>query len=243
MAEGDEQVTGDPTEVLVREAGELRTAAFELDTLLRAHPDLAPSLACSRAWQLAQDVWVATETFRLLFVEATEQHQKQEVEQGGRLLLQFGGALTETSASDRFRGAFKSLLFAVRAYQDGMYVLLNCLRGERTTGGSMDSALKNEKNLVGELVRAALPEYFPWFAKWRKLRNDIKKGVSLGIVGPTDNLGISVNWFTKGGGQYVALDETEMIIRFADIFDAVHISRRLAQLARVTVEGRVAGYK
>ena len=242
MGEGNERVTETPAVVLFREEEALKAAAHDLDGLLRANSGLVPSLTASRAWQLAQDVWVASETFRLSHAEATAQHEAQEAEGGGRLLLQFGGALTETTASDRFRGAFKALLFAVRAHQDVMYVMLLCLRGQKATGGSMDSAANNPVNPVAELLSATFPDYLAWFSRWRDLRNRVKKGASFGIVGPTYDLGISVNDFMEGGGLHVSFDE-DSIVRMGDAIAAVHASRRITQLARVSADGRLAGYR
>jgi hypothetical protein len=241
VAEDNERVTETPSDVLRREEEALKAAAHQLIRFLEAH-DLVPSLTASRAWQLAQDVWVASETFRLAHGEATMKHQAEEAKGGGRLILQFEGTLTETSASDRFRGSFKSLLFAVRAHQDVMYVLLLLLRGQKPTGGSMDAAAKNPRNPVAELLSATIPDYLAWFSRWRDLRNSVKRGASFGIVGPTYDLGISINAFTDAGGLQVSFHE-DNIIRISDAIAAVHACRRITELARVSARGRAAGYR
>jgi hypothetical protein len=121
----------------------------------------------------------------------------------------------------KVRVGYKALLFFVRAYQDALYRAFLEARGEKAgKRSSMESALAGDKPL-GVLMRECLPEYRDWFPRWRKKRNRVKDGVSIGFTG-VNGFGLLFNSVSDEGGLVADLAQTPLSL--SDVIEAVSMS-------------------
>jgi hypothetical protein len=51
-------------------------------------------------------------------------------------------------------------------------------------------AAANPRNPVRVILDDVVPGYWEWFDRWRTLRNKLKDGISVHLVGPTADLGV-----------------------------------------------------
>lgn len=85
----------------------------------------------------------------------------------------------DSQLSFQFAAAFKATYYFLRALQDAVYAALLEASGQRAgTYSSMNDCAKKRNNPIHALVAEALPEYFDWFVDLRRVRNDMKFGIS-----------------------------------------------------------------
>jgi hypothetical protein len=119
----------------------------------------------------------------------------------------------------RLHATYRSFFFLSRELQDHAYgaILGTCPGCKMPPEPSMKDA-RNERNPVRVLLDASVPDYWAWFARWRALRNELKEGVSVHLVGPTNDLGVGFS-IDRGdahvGRHVVRLDDATETLRYS----------------------------
>ena len=135
--------------------------------------------------------------------------------------------------------AFKGVYMWLRAYQDAVCGVWRALHGERVGAySSMRRELKPGKPLQ-TFLDEQLPDYEPWFVRWRGRRDQMKLGVQFDTTFETDPpriLGIKFHFPTR----ILDTDVEEASISLDDIVDGLTISSQLTDLVRVLVDEKRA---
>ncbi len=126
----------------------------------------------------------------------------------------------------RLHATYRSFFFLSRELQDHAFgaLLATCPGCSLPPYPSMNAAA-NPRNPVRVLLDLTAPDYWEWFHRWRTLRNRLKDGISIHLVGPTDDLGIGFS-IEEGGahlGRHVVrlADAAETLERSAAVVDVV----------------------
>jgi hypothetical protein len=126
----------------------------------------------------------------------------------------------------RLHATYRSFFFLSRELQDHAFgaLLATCPGCSLPPYPSMNAAA-NPRNPVRVLLDKAAPDYWEWFDRWRTLRNRLKDGISVQLVGPRADLGIGFS-IEDGdvhlGSHVVRLaDAAETLERSAAVVDAV----------------------
>jgi len=118
----------------------------------------------------------------------------------------------------------EGFFFLSREVQDHAYgaLLATCASSKMPANPSMSSAAKLE-NAVRMLLDEEAPGYWDWFHRWRTLRNKLKDGISVHLVGGSADLGIAFT-IERGDahlGQHKVrlVDATETLERSVEEFE------------------------
>ena len=106
----------------------------------------------------------------------------------------------------------------------------------------MRNAAEKPTNPVGALLRER-PEvegYVEWFRGSRELRNEIKTGSNFGLVGPVEDLGVSVNTIDSRGGLGVQF-RPGRVLKLYDATIAIGASKLVTELAQELPTGAQTG--
>jgi hypothetical protein len=155
-------------------------------------------------------------------------------------MADFQAATKESAtATGKLGTAYKAFFYFVRAYQDTVYRMILNVHGQnwRATQTTMNRAHK-DRNLVGVLLRARLPEYLPWFAEWREKRNQIKDGVTTGWAGPDTDLGLVFNDIIVTPTTYASRTDISTAIRLSEAATAMSMSAGVTTLLDELIKGR-----
>jgi hypothetical protein len=91
----------------------------------------------------------------------------------------------------RLHATYRSFFFLSRELQDHAYgALLATCAGATLSGSPSMKNANGTTNPVRLLLDESVPGYWEWFARWRALRNRLKDGASVSLVGPVSDLGI-----------------------------------------------------
>jgi hypothetical protein len=127
--------------------------------------------------------------------------------------------------------AFKSVFLWCSAYHDALCAGMQALRGERVGAyTSMNDALKPGKP-VEQLLAERLPDYAPWFRKWRGLRNKMKLGVAFETVFDSPPTHVTAIRF-RYPRRRDTVDVGDGEVSFESVFDALEMSAALSDLVR-----------
>lgn len=122
------------------------------------------------------------------------------------------------------------MFYFISAYQDALCGVLLILKGEKAGRyTSMYKTLRKENNPVRIIIVKTITEYIDWFYRWRDKRNKIKKGINLGLVGPSFDVGISFSYVYEKNNALVC--DIKDAIRLSDIVQALRMSISLANTA------------
>lgn len=97
------------------------------------------------------------------------------------------GSVSTADAWTRMSLSWKILLYSVRCFQDCIYkAILHAQFEHAGPGASMSKCVNGDAwrddAPVGKLIATHLPAYPSWFIRTRKLRNELKKGLSVQSV-------------------------------------------------------------
>lgn len=125
----------------------------------------------------------------------------------------------------RLHATYRAFFFLSRELQDHAYgALLTTCPGCAVPPYPSMKAAANPRNQVRVLLDEAAPGYWEWFDRWRTLRNKLKDGISVHLVGPVADLGIafSIEHGDAHLGRHVVrlADATETLQRSAAVVDA-----------------------
>lgn len=117
------------------------------------------------------------------------QLKADEIGESGNLFgkLKQQGSISTAEAWTRMSLSWKIFLYSVRCFQDSVYRAILCAQLESTgSRASMSTCVAGDEwrsdSGVGRLITEILPTYPCWFIKTRKLRNALKKGLSVQSV-------------------------------------------------------------
>lgn len=135
----------------------------------------------------------------------------------------------ETISHEKFGAGFKAFLYAVRAFQDGLYRVGLGVEGNPPGGrGSTvknamqgETGLLNAKNPVGKILSQSVPEYRAWVRDMRNLRNKIKNGLGVGFQFGTNFI---TGKTTVALQMKLATHQEPTVIAISDIVTAIEMS-------------------
>ena len=125
---------------------------------------------------------------------------------------------------------YKSLFYFVRVHQDAMYCVLRRLVGlpvskayEKRSLGTvlLKDSSPNPNHPVAKVLTTRLPDYIPWFIRWRDRRNKVKEGVQFSIAGPAENIGIGFTRLDYTTGGLIVDCAPENAVRLSDVVEAL----------------------
>jgi hypothetical protein len=135
----------------------------------------------------------------------------------------------------RLHATYRSFSYLSRELQDHAFgALLATCPGCKLPEYPSMSAAANPKNPVRALLDEGVPDYWEWFDRWRVLRNRLKDGISVQLVGPVADIGIA---FTIERGD---AHPGRHVVRLPDATETLERSAAVVEAAVVCLRARVA---
>lgn len=133
----------------------------------------------------------------------------------------------------RLHATYRSFFFLSRELQDHAFgaLLLTCPGCSLPPYPSMNAAA-NPRNPVRVLLDELAPNYWEWFDRWRTLRNKLKDGISVHLVGPTADLGIGFS--IEHGDAHLGLH----VVRLADAAETLECSAAVVDAVARRLDAR-----
>lgn len=214
----------------MRELGELERALADIEARSAAASaaflESGSDLAAMQLAEAASDVVAAGRRMLVAQQKATRSTldvamQLQSVSSEAEWVI-----AVETPELGELRIVWKAWFFFVRALCDHIYrLLLASAEGKpaRRTG-SMNAAL-NPRNPVAIVLAEGAPEFIPWFARFRRQRNEVKDGVNFGFTAlASAGIAVTFNVFQfnrETGRRSVLIDSSgDRRMTLADVLDA-----------------------
>lgn len=223
------------TERLLGQADDLANANHDLVRRLEGSPGPTTVATRVKVTQLSADTVASSQSLAAAAMRRAEGWDPNIV-----VRASFGGALADEDGPPV--AAAKTLLLFSRAYQDALYWLLFELVVGKPTSNTRGMGVAAEKptNPVALVLNDRLPKYLPWFRGWREVRNEVKEGANLALVGPAEDIGFH---FTSAqeDGSHVVFDVDRPTIRLTTFADALHATADLTLLALALVEEGTGG--
>jgi hypothetical protein len=134
----------------------------------------------------------------------------------------------------RLHATYRSFFFLSRELQDHAYgaLLATCPGATVPYYPSMKCA-KGAANPVRLIIEEAAPGYWEWFARWRDLRNQLKDGASVILLGPVADLGIQ---FSIERGDHAG----QHAVRLGDASETLEWSAAIVRAAIARVDEQVS---
>lgn len=143
-------------------------------------------------------------------------------------------ASDKTDSPDALVMAFRSAIYEVRALQDALYRIAYAVAtGHAPKRGQTALSITKNEDLVRVLLGEHSEEYSSWLIGWRVLRDGVKRGRGLSIVGPgspaaaPDDYGLSLTDTSIGGGVVV---DCSRGTRVSDISRAIRLTQTVIEL-------------
>jgi hypothetical protein len=132
---------------------------------------------------------------------------------------------------------YKGLFYFLRAFQDVAYAMLLELEGQKAgSGTSMNKCFepvkggKPSNNPIRALILSKIPGYESWFARFRELRNNFKRGRGNGLATQDGQVRVGID-FQQGN-----VSRRETTIGIPEITEAIQMSAALFRLMKEVVQ-------